>query len=177
MKTIYSQTEAAPNGWGWLIPPQGAVAIAEIRGGPLAPGIIGTVFFQDVPEGTWISVNIRGLPSYQPGTADKAPIGPFGFHLHETGNCEPGDPRNPFQGAGGHWNPTHEPHGNHAGDFPVLFSNHGKALMGFFTSKFTVSAIIGRSVVIHENPDDFRSQPAGNSGRRLACGVIKPYRY
>lgn len=68
---------------------------------------------------------------------------------------------------------TGQPHGNHAGDFPVLFSNNGSSRMSFFTSKFKVADIIGRSVIIHESPDDYRTQPAGNSGRKLACGVIR----
>lgn len=48
--------------------------------------------------------------------------------------------------------------------------------MGFFTDKFKVADIVGRSVIIHENPDDYRTQPAGASGKKLACGVIKRYR-
>ena len=66
------------------------------------------------------------------------------------------------------------PHGNHSGDFPVLFSNNGYARMSFFTDKFKPEDIINRSVIIHQNPDDYRSQPAGNSGKRIACGVIYP---
>lgn len=66
------------------------------------------------------------------------------------------------------------PHGNHIGDFPVLFSNNGYARMSFFTDKFKPEDIIGRSVIIHQNPDDYRTQPAGNSGKRIACGVIRP---
>lgn len=65
---------------------------------------------------------------------------------------------------GGSFFVTKGPHGNHAGDFPVLFSNGGRARMRLFTSKFKVRDIIGKSVIIHENPDDYRSQPAGNSG-------------
>ncbi len=74
--------------------------------------------------------------------------------------------------AGGHWNPTNQPHGNHAGDFPVLFSNDGYTRMLFFTNKFTVPQVVGKSVIIHQNPDDYRTQPSGNSGKKLACGVI-----
>jgi superoxide dismutase, Cu-Zn family len=66
-----------------------------------------------------------------------------------------------------------QPHGNHVGDFPVLFSNYGYAYMCFFTDKFKVADIIGKLVVIHENSDDYRTQPAGNSGKKLACGVIR----
>jgi Cu-Zn family superoxide dismutase len=151
-------------------------AVANIQGGPLAPQISGIVQFTEVPGGTWVSVWVTGLPAYQPGANGRQPIGPHGFHLHQFGNCQVGDPRNPFVAAGEHWNPTNQPHGNHAGDFPVLFSNDGTAIMGFFTNKFQVDDVVGKSVIIHENPDDYRTQPAGNSGRRLACGVIMPYR-
>ena len=160
-------------GWTWL-PQRNDVpmAIAEIRGGPLAPEIQGTVLFQDLPGGTMISVYVTGLPAYQPATSEQAPIGPFGFHIHEFGNCIVGDPQNPFQAAGGHWNPTREPHGNHAGDLPVLFSNHGMAQFNFFTDRCQVKDLLDRTVIIHQNHDDYRSQPAGASGKRLACGVI-----
>ncbi len=148
-------------------------ATALIKGGPLAPKIRGIVYFKDVPNGTEVCVNISGLPEYKPASNGKSPIGPHGFHIHEYGSCDIGDPKDPFKAAGAHWNPTNQPHGNHAGDFPVLFSNHGKAMMCFFTDKFKVKDIIGKSIIIHENPDDYRTQPAGNSGKKLACGVIK----
>lgn len=147
-------------------------ARSDIRGGPLAPQISGTVFFKDVPGGTEVVTEIKGLPPYQPAKGGYDPIGPHGFHIHEFGNCEIGDPANPFKAAGEHWNPDNQPHGNHAGDFPVLFSHSGYSLMAFFTDRFKPQDVIGRSVIIHENPDDYRSQPAGYVGRRLACGVI-----
>lgn len=150
-------------------------AYAWIRGGPLARQIQGYVTFMDAPGGTWVYVDVNGLPPYQPAQAGRPPIGPHGFHIHEGGNCEVGDPENPFTNVGGHWNPGNQPHGNHAGDLPVLFSNNGRAILYFFTDKFRVTDIIGRAVVIHENPDDFRTEPAGASGRRLACGVITAY--
>jgi superoxide dismutase, Cu-Zn family len=149
------------------------IAKAEIKGGPLAPNIRGVVWFITVPGGVNVCADIVGLPPYKPAENNNQPVGPHGFHLHEFGNCEVGDPKNPFTAAGGHWNPYKQPHGNHAGDFPVLFSNNGKAMMCFFTDKFKVQDVIGKAVVIHESPDDYRSQPAGNAGRRLACGEIK----
>lgn len=148
-------------------------AMANIMGGPLAPEIRGTVTFTDVQGGTEVSVEIYGLPLYKPAEDGKMPVGPHGFHIHEMGNCSVGNPSEPFAAAGGHWNPTNQPHGNHAGDFPVLFSNNGYSRMSFFTNKFSVQQVIGKSVVIHENPDDYRTQPAGASGKKLACGVIK----
>lgn len=148
-------------------------ATAYIYGGPLAPDINGVVHFTDIPGGVWVSVDVKGLPPYRPATDGHGPVGPHGFHIHEFGNCIIGDPSDPFQGAGGHWNPDNQPHGNHAGDFPVLFSNDGRAIMSFFTNRFKVKEISGKSVIIHENPDDYRTQPNGNAGRRLACGVIR----
>lgn len=147
-------------------------AVARIQGGPLRPQIRGTVTFRDVPGGTNVCVEVRGLPPFrrQPG---EPPVGPHGFHIHQFGTCSVGDPENPFLAAGEHWNPDNQPHGNHAGDFPVLFSNNGRARMCFFTNRFKVRDIVDRSVLIHESPDDYRTQPAGRSGRRLACGVIR----
>jgi Cu-Zn family superoxide dismutase len=149
-------------------------AYAILRGGPLAPDIRGIVTFECVSNGTLVCVNVKGLPCYRPGQYGRQPIGPHGFHIHEHGNCQIGDPENPFMAAGEHYNPTGQPHGNHAGDLPVLFSNNGRAFMTVFTNKFLVADVIGRSVIIHQNPDDFRTQPAGNSGKKLACGVIRP---
>lgn len=144
-------------------------AVTTLIASPTHPAITGTVSFRDGVGGTWVTVHVDGLPPYQPGDP---PIGPHGFHIHEGTSCEVGDPTNPFQAAGGHFNPDQQPHGNHAGDFPVLFSRSGKARMTFFTNRFTTADIIGRTVIIHLNPDDFRTQPAGDSGIRIACGVI-----
>lgn len=148
---------------------------AELRGGPLAPDIRGVVTFREVRGGTWVSVRVRGLPPFRPAT-NGDPVGPHGFHIHEVGNCVVGDPQDPFQAAGEHWNPDNQPHGNHAGDFPVLFSNNGVAVMKFFTNRFRPADVVGLSVLIHENPDDYRTQPTGDSGRRLACGIIRRVR-
>jgi len=154
-------------------PPAGSVeAIAYIRGGPLAPEITGTVIFENVPGGTRVRADIRGLPAYKPAQGTSPPVGPHGFHIHQFGSCEIGDPENPFQAAGNHWNPDNQPHGNHAGDFPVLFSNNGRAEMSFFTNRFKPKDVIGKTVIIHQSPDDYRTQPAGDAGKRLACGVI-----
>lgn len=148
-------------------------AVAHITGGPLAPNIRGTVTFTEVSGGVEVSVEVHGLPPYKPATGGNPPVGPHGFHIHENGSCTVGNPAEPFMPAGEHWNPTNQPHGNHAGDFPVLFSNDGYSKMTFFTNKFSVAQIIGKAVIIHENPDDYRTQPAGAAGRRLACGVIQ----
>ncbi len=150
-------------------------AYAIITPGPEYPNIRGLVTFADIPGGVMVCADVAGLPQYSPASGGKSPIGPFGFHIHEKGNCEIGNPANPFESAGGHWNPTNQPHGNHAGDFPVLVADKGRARMSFILSRFTVDEILGRSVMIHENPDDYRTQPAGNSGKKIACGSIKPW--
>lgn len=147
-------------------------AVAYIKGGPLAPQIRGTVTFKTMKGGTEVSVEVFGLPPFKPASDGNPQVGPHGFHIHEKGNCSIGNPTEPFTATGGHWNPTDQPHGNHVGDFPVLFSNDGYAKLTFFTNKFTVQQVMGKAVIIHEGPDDYKTQPAGGSGRRLACGVI-----
>lgn len=152
-------------------------AFAEIRGSNLAPDLNGYAVFMEVPYGTEVFVELSGLPNYEPAQGDENPIGPHGFHINEHGTCEIGDPEDPFQQAGEHWNPDNQPHGHHAGDFPVLFSNNGYARMSFFTHRFRPEDIIGRTVLIHQNPDDYRTQPAGDSGKRIGCGVIQGFEY
>lgn len=149
---------------------EGAAAKATLKASPLAPDIQGTVRFHPLRSGTQVIVTVQGLPEYKGG---RQPIGPHGFHIHEGNTCEVGDPKDPFASAGGHYNPTNQPHGNHAGDLPVLFSNEGMARMLVYTSKFQVEDIIGKTIVIHLHPDDFRTNPTGNSGPRIACGVIE----
>ncbi|SET72795.1 superoxide dismutase, Cu-Zn family [Natronincola peptidivorans] len=156
-------------------PNYSSMAVAYVKGGPLRPQMYGTVWFREVPGGTEVCTEVHGLPPYRPATNDENPIGPHGFHIHEYGTCEVNNPEDPFQAAGGHWDPDNQPHGNHAGDFPVLFSNNGYSRMCFFTNRFTPADVIGKSIIIHENPNDYRSQPAGNAGKRLACGIIQWY--
>lgn len=148
------------------------MAVAMIGG----ENINGVVTFKDVPGGTEVKAIVNGLPDYKPAEGSNPQIGPHGFHIHSMGKCQADNQKDPFKTAGMHYNPDNQPHGNHAGDFPVLFSNNGKAEMTFFTNKFKVKDIIGKSVIIHENPDDFKTQPAGNSGKRIACGVIMAQR-
>lgn len=145
-------------------------AYARIRGGMDYPDIRGLVTFRDVAGGTEVHVRVTGLPEFS--RRDGKAIGPHGFHIHMTGDCYSGSSGDPFPRTGGHYNPDGQPHGNHAGDFPVLFSNRGMANMSFFTDRFSVDDVVGRSVVIHESPDDYRTEPAGNSGKKIACGVI-----
>ena len=147
-------------------------AIAHIHGSDLAPDVHGTVRFLGIEEGCWVEAEIFGLPEFSEKTADRSQIGPFAFHIHENDTCGSIHSDTPFQAAGGHWNPNGESHGNHPGDLPVLFSNGGTAKMLFFTDRFFPYEVVGRSVVIHQSPDDYVTQPSGSNGKRIACGSI-----
>lgn len=93
----------------------------------------------------------------------------LGFHIHETGECEA-----PYDSAGDHYNPEDVKHPEHSGDMPPLIVNKdGKAYLEFITDRFTLDEIEGKAVIIHSQRDDFKSQPAGDAGERIACGVIK----
>jgi len=108
-----------------------------------------------------------------------APNQEFGFHIHEVGDCSSGDGLS----AKGHFNPYGKPHGpqgseHHAGDMPNLKSDaKGKAKLSADLDIVTLTAgpanIVGRAVIVHADPDDYKTQPTGNAGARLACGVIK----
>lgn len=83
-----------------------------------------------------------------------------------------GNQNDPFPLTGSHYNPDNCPHPYHAGDLPPLFGNRGIAWSAFLTNRFQVRDVLGKTVIIHASPDDFTSQPAGNSGKKIACGVI-----
>ncbi len=125
------------------------------------------VSFYQFNDGVLLAVEVEGLPS------SKNPCEPsvFGFHIHEGSQCS-GNAEDPFANTGGHYNPNKCPHPSHAGDLPPLFGNQGYAFMALFTNRFSVDEVINRTVVIHASPDDFTTQPAGNSGKKIACGQI-----
>lgn len=132
-------------------------AIAHIRG----QGISGTVRFHSQCDGTLVTADICGLPESETGF--------FAFHIHEGGCCG----GEGFADTGSHYNPCSADHPRHAGDLPPLLSCGGKAHLEVVTGRFRVRDVIGRTVVIHSGPDDFKTQPAGNAGRKIACGVIR----
>lgn len=125
--------------------------------------INGSAQFWGTKYGVVCLVNVKGLPKQKF----------LGLHIHENGVCSPTSPPNKFSEAGGHYNPTNALHPNHLGDLPPLYSNNGHALMAVLIDKFTINQIKGRTIIIHSQTDDFATQPAGNSGERIACGVIK----
>ena len=148
-------------------------AHAVLRGSALAPEITGLVWFYPMRLGTLVVLEAEGLPEHMPAILDRQPVGPFGFHIHEGSTCGVVMGENAFEGAGGHFNPTGDYHPQHVGDLPVVFSNHGYAWMAVYTDRFRPQDVISRTVILHQNPDDFRTQPSGNSGVRIACGIIE----
>jgi len=144
-------------------------AWAQIRGSTQYPNLHGLVRFFRTNFGTLTETEIRGLPDPENNCQNSV----FGFHIHSGSSCT-GSEADPFYDTGMHYNPGNCPHSSHAGDLPPLFGNAGYAYSVFLTSRFTVNEIIGKTVVIHLSPDDFTSQPAGNSGQKIACGVILP---
>lgn len=147
---------------------RGPSAVAAISGSRDYPKLRGTVRFYQTEQGVLVLAEVFGLPE----TCASCENGIFAFHIHSGGSCA-GSADDPFADARGHFNPERCPHPAHAGDMPPLFSNRGYALQAFLTDRFSVRDVIGRTVIIHAGPDDFISQPAGNAGARIACGVIR----
>ena len=136
-------------------------AIAQILGSRDYPKIRGTVRFYQRSDGVLVEAEVTGLPRTETGF--------FAFHIHEGASCI-GDG---FPNSGGHFNPGKAQHPNHAGDLPPLLGDYGKACMKVLTGRFRVEEILGRTVILHADPDDFHTQPSGNAGMKIACGVIR----
>ena len=148
-----------------------AAASAQTAVATLSPaaagGAKGLVTFAAGSGGVEVRVVATGLT---PGAA-------HGIHVHEHGNCASAD----FASAGGHFNPAGQPHGpqdsaHHAGDMPNLIANsQGNVDARFMVANATLvgpTGFVGHALVVHASPDDYKTQPSGNSGARLACGVI-----
>ena len=142
-------------------------ARAVLRGDEKHPGLRGYADFFPYRCGTVVIAELWGLPQDPGPCASNI----FAMHIHATGDCT-GDMDMSFSSAGGHYNPKNCPHPAHAGDMPPLFSNRGYAWQGFYTDRFAPSEIMGRSVIIHAKRDDFTTQPSGDAGDRIGCGVI-----
>ncbi len=139
-------------------------AYAQIQGGEKDPGLQGYVYFYDVSNGgLLIEAEVFGLP--EKGNLDGPAF--FGFHIHEKGDCS-----DQFSKVGGHYNPWDRPHPHHSGDMPPLRSSDGYAWLAFYDDSLELYDVVGRAVIVHENADDFTSQPSGNSGTMIACGVV-----
>lgn len=142
-------------------------AKANIKGGKLYPQINGVVYFNQTKRGVLITSEIYNLPTFK----ENCKYGIYGFHIHTGTSCT-GDEEDEFKDALTHYNPNNCSHPNHAGDLPPLFENNGYAYMSFLTNRFKVKDIIGKVIIIHDMPDDFRTNPSGNSGKKIACGKI-----
>lgn len=140
-------------------------AIAEIRGGDKFPMIHGFVYFYEAPYGgSMLEAEVFGLPDM--GGRNTPAF--YAFHIHENGDCTEN-----FSKTGNHYNPNHVEHPHHAGDMPSLLSNNGYAWLAFYNQGLKLYDIIGKSVIIHQGVDDFTTQPSGNAGEKIACGVIR----
>lgn len=153
--------------------PNGAVAVIaptdSAAGGPS-----GQIEFVETDGAVEIRYNLSGFPG----------AGPFGFHVHENGSCAPDSAGTPGGAAGGHFNPMASPHGapdssataRHAGDLGNLAPEAtGRAIGTRVDSVLAFdgpTSILGKAVVIHAGADDFATQPAGDAGGRIACGVV-----
>jgi Cu-Zn family superoxide dismutase len=145
-------------------------ARAEIR--DAQGNSLGVVELQGTDFGVLLAGNLTGLTP-----------GEHGFHIHETGACEPPT----FESAGSHFAPAgrqhgfHNPDGPHAGDLRnLVVSGDGSTIVDAADSLVTLrdgaNALLdgdGSALVVHPNPDDYRTQPSGNSGSPIACGVIE----
>lgn len=140
-------------------------AAAWVTGNVANPRLSGLVkFYQTSYCGVLVEAEIFGLPDKKEPTADSF----FAMHIHQFGDCS-GD----FSKTGAHYNPKEEPHPFHAGDLLPLLGSQGYAWSAFYTKRFTIKEIIGKSVIIHSDPDDFTTQPSGNSGTKIGCGEIR----
>lgn len=177
-QALGGDTEAEVSQSGW----SSAGAKVAVRNGE--GNRIGTVWMRQ--SGARVSVS-ASFHSLRPGF--------HGFHLHETGRCEPDAPDGAFTTAGGHYTGDRLKHGNHAGDMPsLLVAGNGKARLSFTTDRFTLADLQdtdGSAVMVHQHPDNFANIPdrysadgvsgpdettlaTGDAGLRRACGVIEP---
>lgn len=140
-------------------------AVAWVQGGAAYPQLSGVVKFYETPyAGILIEAEVFGLPNIaQQGSTDY-----YAMHIHQYGDCSQN-----FQGTGEHYTREANPHPEHNGDMLPLLGNQGYAWVTFYDKRITIPEVNGRSVVIHAMPDDFTTQPSGNAGEKIGCGVIR----
>lgn len=153
--------------------PMGGPGHGHAHGGPMYTSSVaatqgnaasGTVMFHDMGGQLMVHARLAGLK----------PNAEHGFHMHEKGDCSSAD----GMSAGGHWNPAGKPHGaqggdRHAGDMPNLKADaQGRADQRFVLHGVPAAELAGKAVIVHAQPDDYKTQPTGNAGGRIGCGVI-----
>lgn len=153
-------------------PAAGPSATATLQGAPEDSDFSGTVTFTQDGDGVRVLADLAGV--------DKP--GKHGFHIHETGECSHGTGGKHFTSAGGHFNPTSAEHAcpptepRHAGDLGnIEVGSNGAGRMELVTTGISLSgsnSIVGKAVLLHAGEDDCKTQPTGNSGDRIACGVV-----
>ncbi len=136
-------------------------AIAIINGKYNNSTIIGMVKFYQKQNCVLVVADINGLPHTETGF--------YGFHIHEGISCGGMN----FANSKSHFNPVGTQHPKHAGDLPPLMLCKNRAYLSVLTDRFSIKDIINRTVIIHSMPDDFTTQPSGNAGEKIACGVIR----
>lgn len=142
-------------------------AVALLKGSDNYPDIYGRVCFYGLPDAVVVRAELMGLPPKNEACGKAI----FGFHIHKGTECS-GNNTDAFSKAEGHYNPENCMHPYHAGDMPPLFAVGGRAISTFLTDRFTVAEVLGRTVIVHGSPDDFTTQPSGNAGEKIACGII-----
>ena len=164
---------------GAMLAIAGCANLGMMGGGPRAIASLeatkgnstgGRVEFEQQGSTVRVTATVTGL----------APNQEHGFHLHEKADCSSGD----GMSAGGHWNPDNTPHGpqnaaHHGGDMPNLKADAaGNAKAHYVLAGLTVApgpkSVVGRGLIVHKDPDDYKTQPTGNAGARLACAVVRP---
>ena len=147
-------------------PPRATAALQPTKGSKA----FGEATFEQAGDKVRVVVFAQGLK----------PNAEHGFHIHEAGDCSSGD----GMSTKGHFNPHGKPHGDpksaerHAGDLPALKAGKdGRAKIDVTLDVISIGQgagnIVGRGLIIHADPDDYKTQPTGNAGARIACGVIK----
>ena len=170
-------------------------AVARIQGNADYSNLNGTVSFYNTPfGGVLVGAEVYSLPGsgffglhiheFGDCSRNSGNMMPFPGVVQPRGNMwemdsmqdrniRPPMGMQAFPNTGNHYNPGNVPHPEHAGDLLPLLSNNGYAWMTFYTSRINIEDIIGRSVVVHSMRDDFTTQPSGNSGDKIGCGVIE----
>jgi Cu-Zn family superoxide dismutase len=167
MKAFYAAVTIAALSACATAPTEPARATAQLQS-TKGSKAFGEATFEQAGDKVHVLVNVQGL---KPGQQ-------HGFHIHEAGDCSSGD----GMGTKGHFNPMGKPHAQpgsgHAGDLPALQADKsGRAKLDVMVDGITVApgatGIVGRGLIVHADPDDYKTQPTGNAGARIACGVIR----